>query len=268
MNTNLLIFLVILATPGLALANSYWDFEEGTAGWQIADMPVGGPYHTPLGYYPAQHSISGGAPGAFLIGIDPTSNTFTFQIPESALQEIGTFENGSLSYQYMCSHNNWTGAPYVIVDCGSAVLLSPVAIPNQTWQQYYIPFQFESFQIYGGGALTQEQFSLLMQSVEQIYIVAEYGAQVYETTSIDSVELIDGDLHCDIPDIDISYNHDLESPYISLSWTTVEGANEYQVMEFENAYEPLIGSFSTTATSIILPLIGTDKFYKVSAICE
>jgi hypothetical protein len=266
LKSYLICFLVMLI-PQLAEADSVWSFDTGTEEWQIADMPVGGPYTSPSGLYSVTHQSTGGAPGGYIDAEDPSSNVFTLRLPPGALTEIGTLAGGSISFQMKCSHSNWDGAPYLILDCAGEVLLATIPVPTQEWQPYLVPFAAESFFYYSGGEVLEPDFTLHMQNVDFIYIVAEYGADVYELTSLDSVVLIDGDPECDAPVVSISLEEALTPTLLTLHWSAIATATSYRVLELSEPYGLPVNEFITPETSIELPVTDPGHYYQVQSIC-
>ena len=68
------------------------NFDAGDEGWLVADIQDGGPYNSPVGWYPVQWTSVGGNPGGCISSDDPSGNTFFFA---AASQFLG---NKSLAY--------------------------------------------------------------------------------------------------------------------------------------------------------------------------
>ena len=109
-------------------------------GWQIADLQVHGPYAVPISYYPLDHFSSGGNSGGFVQGLDPSSYTFSFCMPEYAFECVETFLGGNISFDMRSTANNWTVESFLILVCDTEVLISEFSLPTTAWQSYSIDF--------------------------------------------------------------------------------------------------------------------------------
>ena len=260
------IIIVFILLSFSVYADTVWNFETGTQGWQIADLNTGGPYETPVGFYPVNHYATGGNPGGYMGGIDPTANTFSFCMPQSVFSCIQTFNGGNLSFSMKCNYNNWTSEPYLIVVCGSQVLLSYIPVPTDYWQDYSIDFHYEDFFRYSGPGVTDEQFMMLMTEVTAIYIVAEYGAGVYEHTDLDSVVLsgvIENTPETPIADINVVSVSD----EVTVSWNVIPGVAGYNVFVLPAPDAVPVATYFTTDNFITLSATENKRFYKVTAVC-
>ena len=244
-----------------------WNFDNDTEGWQIVDLVTFGPYSEPLGYYSLNHISTGGMPDGYIQGNDPTNNTFAFCMPDSVVENIDTFLNGNISYYLRCTHNNWTAEPYLILVCDTDDLISEFPLPTSDWQHYSIDFVRENFYLYDGGELSQSYFETLLQNVEHIFIIAEYGDGVYEVTDLDSVIL--SDINCGsltAPELVISEINPV-SEQITLTWNSVPAATSYKVYELASPYDSAVEVYTVSDTIFTLSFSTNFRFYYVTALC-
>jgi len=261
----LFLSVMFLSVPFISNADIVWNFDNDVEGWQIADFPSYGPYTVPYGYYSLTHVATGGSPDGYAQGLDPSGYTFTFCMPDEVFGCIQSFSGGNISFYMRSTHSNWVDEPYLIIVCGEEVLLSMIPIPTTDWQYYYIDFFLENFYRYSGGELTEEYFQTLMLSVDNIYIVAEYGAGVYEYTDLDTVIL--SGLSFGSPEVIIS-DLDPVAEEITLSWDAVPNADGYKVYELSSPYDISVAEHIVIATTITLPTTTDERFYYVTTLCE
>lgn len=263
----LFLLVMFLSVPFISYADIVWNFDNDVEGWQIADLQVHGPYSVPLAYYSLNHISTGGNPGGYIRGPDPSSYTFSFCMPVSAFECVQTFLNGNISFYLRSTDNNWTDEPFLILICDTDVLISAFSLPTTDWQNYSIDFILENFYLYEGGDLTQGYFENLLQNVENIYIVAEYGAGVYEDTDLDTVILSGLDyIPLASPDVIIS-DLDPVSEEITLSWDSIPSADNYMVYELASPYDTSVAEHTVAGTTITLPITTDARFYYVTALC-
>jgi hypothetical protein len=261
------IIIVVLLVFSLPIfADIEFNFESSTEGWQIADFPVGGPYTAPLGYYTTSYIATGGNPGGFLRGHDPTSNSFSFSMPESAFDCVNSLHGGNISFSLRCSANNWDDEPYLILVCGTEMLISEFAVPWQEWEDYSIDFIVENFYLWDGADLTSEHFENLLQNVDNLYIIAEFGGGVYEDTDLDSV-ILSGISEDVIEAPELTSNLDPIMQEIILSWNAVPSAVSYLVYESAEPHGAPENIYPVTETIITLPVTDPMKFYFVKSVC-
>ena len=222
------LLLIAVLLPVVLVADILWDFNSDTEGWDIADLTTNGPYYPPIDYYQVTYVESGGDSGGYISGHDPSSNTFSFRMPENIFDSIQTFENGNITFSLKSSANNWTSEPYLILVANNEVLISEFELPTNVWRTYSIDFVKENFYEYnGGGEPSEEYFSSFMQNINHIYISAEFGSGVFEDTDLDSVVL------SGITEVSLSSPNNVEisveNNIVTLNWDPVSGALFYKV---------------------------------------
>jgi len=260
----LFLSVLFLSVPFISYADIVWNFDNDVEDWQIADFPPNGPYSEPIGYYSLDHISSGGSPDGFVRGDDPSVNTYSFCMPESVFGCVQTFLDGNISFYLRTNGTGWPHEPFLILDCGTEVLISAFELPTTDWQYYYIDFFRENFYLYSGGELTQEYFASLLQTVENIYIIGEYGSPVYEYTDLDTVILTG--ISFEAPEVIIS-DLDQAAEEITLSWNAVPNAAGYKVYEMESPYNISVAEHTVSGTTITLPITEDMRFYFVTAVC-
>lgn len=257
--------ILLLLSASFLQAEVVWEFEEGTEDWMIADFSTYGTYQNPLGIYPVSHVASGGFPGGYIAAEDPSSQTFTFRMPPETLLRVELLPGGSLDYQISATHSNWQGEPYVILDCGDVSLVTVVSMPLPgQWIPVHVEFNSGEFFLQGGGAVDDAEFAQLLSQVEQLYIVAEYGAQVYETTSLDSV-VLDPGAACDSPALQIQYLPAEDA--IQLHWQALPGVDQVQVLASALPWSGFEALWITADSLVVLPLDQEQRHFQIRALC-
>ena len=248
------LLLMFFIVPFVSDADIVWNFDNDVEGWQIADFQSNGPYSVPLAYYSLTHIATGGTPAGYVRGDDPSVNTYSFCMPVSVFECVQTFLDGNISFYLRTNGTGWPHEPFLILVCETEVLISAFTLPTTDWQYYYIDFSLENFYLYGGGELTEPYFENLMQTVENIYIVAEYGSPVYEHTDLDTV-ILSGLTYIPLasPDVRID-DFDEVSEEITLSWDAVPNAGGYIVYELDSPYDAPVFEQSISDTTITLPV--------------
>lgn len=177
-----------LALPGVA--DLAWDFDVDTQGWNIADLKTGGPYLNPINTYSLQWISSGGDPGGFVRGLDPSSNSFFFNAPGESLGNLAAYAGGAIAFSLRCSHRSWGSDACVVLIGGGSAIVSPISpLPYTTWGRYKIPLVRSAWRSnnLNGAVVSQATFDAVLQNVSALRICAEFGAQVEETTELDTV---------------------------------------------------------------------------------
>jgi len=262
------LIVILLFFSLISYAEISWNFDNNVEGWQIVDLTTNGPYTAPLAYYPLNYMTTGGMTGGFIRGHDPTSNTYAFCMPDSSVENMDSFLNENISFYLRSTHNDWTSEPFLILVCNSDVLISEITLPTTEWQFYSIDFVLQNFYLYGGGTLTQSYFETLLQNVEHLYIIAEYGDGVVENTDLDTV--IISDIGCDslqTPELFID-GIDPVAEEITLIWNPIPSASSYKVFELSSPYNsPVVEHTVLADTTITLPISTDKRFYYVKALC-
>jgi hypothetical protein len=265
---KLWIFLVLTAVA-TAEAQFNWSFTDGSEGWVVADLHTGGPYHPPMATYSVSHSSSGGCPGGYISRVDPSANSYAFSLPVEQLPDGQDWVGGRLDFCLRSTHATWTSEAFVLVVGGDGtVLRAPISLPAPTWSSYEVDLIPASFQTMAGATPSALQFQGVMAQVEALYILAEFGAQVQETSALDEVHL---HLACPealvAPALTILSAGTQEDPVVELAWDSVLGARHYALYEWQSQAWVLLAT--PLATQFTLPVAG-DRLgrYQVRAICD
>jgi hypothetical protein len=261
--------LLLLALCGSSAAAWHWGFETGSEGWVVADLTTGGPYHPPVASYSVSHSTSGGCLGGHIYRSDPSNRTFSFSLPVEQLPEGEDWSGGRLDFCLRCTHQTWTEEPFVVLVGGDGTeLRAPVALPLTTWSSYRVDLLPGNLLDAGGQTPDEGEFQTVMQQLEAVYIIAEYGSQVQETSGLDEVRLRSA---CpgllDEPMVQAWVGGSPETPQVELVWSEVPGAWGYTVWREAGGSWLQVGE--TAGTSWILaPGLDEVGLYRVRAFCD
>ncbi len=186
-----------------ARAQLNWSFDNGTAGWSITDFTCGN-YQAPLGTFDVNWFPTNGDVGGHISRNDPSSNCFFFSAPTPSLGNLTRCSGGTLHFSLKSTHRTWAEDNVVIFKgANNVLLLAQVApLPLTAWSRYHIPIAPASFRrgSRNGPVPTQPEFDAVLTNVTNLWIAAEYGSEVEETTSLDSVRLgcaCIADFNCD-----------------------------------------------------------------------
>jgi len=180
----------LLALCGVAQAAWHWGFDTDNEGWVVADLTTGGPYHPPMATYSVSHSNSGGCLGGHIYRHDPSNRTFSFSLPVEQLPEGQDWAGGRLDFCLRCTHQTWTEEPYVVFVGGDGTeLRATVPLPGTEWSTCRVDLLPENLLDADGQAPDEVEFQAVMQQLEAVYIIAEYGSQVQETSGLDEVRV-------------------------------------------------------------------------------
>jgi hypothetical protein len=263
------LILLSCGMASLAQATMSWTFTSGTEGWMVADLHTAGPYYPPMATYSVSHNASGGCEGGYISRVDPSSNSYAFSLPVDQLPDGQDWVGGRLDFCLRSTHSNWTSEAFVIVVGGDGtVLRAPIALPSPVWSSYEVDLVPGSFITMAGAQPGAAQFQTVLNQVEAWYIMAEYGAQVQETSALDEVHLhtaCPGDLVA--PALEIQVSGTQESPQLNLQWAEVPGARHYAVHQLvDGMWVPLATSTHTSTT--VFPAWDSVGQIQVRAICD
>lgn len=259
--------LGLVATAGAAWT---WHFETGTEGWVVADLRSGGPYYPPLAIYSASQSTEGGCEGGHLYRLDPSNNSFSFSLPTEQLPEGQNWSGGRLEFCLKSTHHTWTSEAYVLVVGGDGtVLKAPIPLPATSWNSYSLDLVAPSFLTMAGGVPGTTLFQTVMGQLEALYIMAEYGSAVQETTSLDEVRLVAACAPLEAPVVTATVVGTPSAPVLQLSWDEVPGAWSYEVLQLAEPWGTGISLGSSSASHWEWPLGSLESgFFQVRASCD
>jgi hypothetical protein len=266
---KLILGVAVVGLSCAAHAAWHWGFETGNEGWVVADLTTGGPYHPPVAIYSVSHSTSGGCQGGHIFRADPSNRTFSFSLPVNQLPEGHDWSGGRLDFCLRSTHQTWTQEPYVVFVGGDGTTLRAVIdLPDAAWSTYRVDLSPASLEDMGGGPADPAEFQAVMTQLEAVYIIAEYGAQVQETTGLDEVRLRAACPEAlDEPVVQAVVAGPPEDPRVDLWWTAVPGAWGYRVWsKVGGSWSPVAETAGTT-WSLEPGLDGTGLF-RVRALCE
>lgn len=182
-----------LATAGPPL---FEGFDADASGWRYADLVCGGPYLTPLATGPVSWSAAGGDPGGHITAADPSGACYYFQAPEAFTGDLSSYEGGTLSYSVLVSIANYgLERGVLLVGTNGVTLSGPLPLPAVgVWDRRSLTLERSSFRLgtQNGSVPSQAQFEAVLSSVAAVHIPAEYGSQIVEVVSLDSVMLRSG----------------------------------------------------------------------------
>lgn len=257
----------VLSAP-VGWSQTVWDFESGAQGWVVADLQTYGPYHPPLATYSVTHIASGGCEGGYIQRFDPSSNSYSFRMP---LEQVpaGTLAPGSrLQYCMRTTHQSWTGEPWVVLAGGGQVLRADLPIADLFWSGRTLDFVPEAFLQINGQPVSQAMLGQVMESLDALYIMAETGSTIVETTSLDEVLLLPpcGELEAPVVTATALGQPDVDG--ILLVWNPVPGARSYQVLEYPEAWGPAQPLGTTEGLTWTVPVTQATGIYGVRALCD
>lgn len=259
----------LLALCGVAQAAWHWGFDTDNEGWVVADLTTGGPYHPPVASYSVSHSASGGCLGGHIYRQDPSNRTFSFSLPVEQLPEGQDWSGGRLDFCLRCTHQTWTEEPYVVFVGGDGTeLRAPVPLPGTSWSTCRVDLLPENLLDADGQAPDEVEFQAVMQQLEAVYIIAEYGSQVVETSGLDEVRLRPAcAVALDEPQVQAWVGGTPEAPRVELVWAEVPGAWGYTVWREVEGSRQVVGETAGTSWSLA-PGLDEVGLYRVRAFCD
>jgi len=261
-----------VAVVGLACAAHaawHWGFETGNVGWVVADLTTGGPYHPPVAIYSVSHSTSGGCQGGYILRADPSNRSFSFSLPVNQLPDGHDWSGGRLDFCLRSTHQTWTQEPFVVFVGGNGTeLRAPVPLPGTQWSSYRVDLLPGNLLDAQGLTPDEEHFQAVMQQLEAVYIMAEYGAQVQETSGLDEVRLRAACPEAlDEPVVQAQVAGTPETPVVELQWTEVPGAWGYTVWRAVDGSWLQVGETTGTAW-VLTPGAAETALFRVRAFCD
>ncbi|MFA7330787.1 MAG: laminin B domain-containing protein [Candidatus Delongbacteria bacterium] len=259
--------LLLVSAPRAAW---HWSFDTDPQGWVVADLDTAGPYYPPLAQYSLSHSTAGGCVGGHVQRADPSSNSYAFSLPVEQLPENQDWSGGRLTFCLRSTHSNWTSESFVIVVGGNGtVLRAPIPLPSPAWSSYDLALEPQNFILMNGAQPDAATFQSVLGQVEALFIMAEYGAAVQETTGLDEVRLRPACQPVDVPLVLAETAGTPEAPRVRLAWGEVPGAWDYEILQLDGAWGVATPVGSTVSTQWELPVEGPGLgFYQVRARCE
>lgn len=186
---------LVVVNAGLALAGPpvFEGFDDGAAGWQYADMACAGPYVNPLGTGPMLWSETGGDPGGFITAEDPSGTCFYIRASGAFTGDLSSYRGGTLTYSVFATVVNYgLERGVLLVGTNGVTLSGPLPLPaTGVWDRRTITLEASSFRVgtQNGAVASQAQFDAVLSSVDAVHLPAEYGSEVIEVVSVDSVLL-------------------------------------------------------------------------------
>jgi len=258
---------VLVAGP--VLAALHWGFDEGPQGWMVADLSTGGPYHPPVGIYSVSHHSAGGCAGGYISRVDPSSQSFSFMMPVDQLPEGQAWAGGRLDFCLRSTHQTWTSEALVVLAAADGtVLRAPIPMPTSDWSTYRLDLLPAAFRDDTGLPPEAGRFNQLLGQLEAVYILAEYGEQVQETTALDEVRLRPAcPDQLEAPVVNILRSGTAEQPRVDLVWAEVPGAWSYAVWRAVAGTWGQVAETPSSSYSLSPPLDDVGAL-RVSARCE
>lgn len=172
------------------------NFDTGLEGWRIADLTSYGPYTNVLAYYNLTWRATGGSPGGYAEGADPSTRSFFFDAPTNFLGGLSPFIGGLLEFKLRSTQSSWAADSVVVfvgkIGARTRGLVAAIApLPGTNWTSYAIPLSASNFMYdtNNGATVSAADFLSVMTNVSALRICGEYGAQVAETVGLDAVRL-------------------------------------------------------------------------------
>lgn len=173
-------------------------FETDGEGWQVVDLPTGGPYTIAniQNTYSPTYSASGGNPGGFIASSDPSSQSFFFDAPSKFLGNQIDAYGLTLSYDIRVDNLNTLGTEPTVVLVGTGLsLVYDGPDPTSTWSTITVPLSASASGwtkgTLGGAAPTATEFQTVLSSLTGLWLKGEYNdIGPTETTSLDDVLLV------------------------------------------------------------------------------
>jgi hypothetical protein len=194
--------LLILCLSGLCLgpaltsrADIVSSFDTDADGWTCADLrSYPGPYDPPIGYYTLTWIATGGRPGGYVSRHDPSNYSFSFQAPAKFLGDVSAYYGGRLRFSLMTTTADW-GSDNVVVWVGNngKIIVSQIgSLPGTTWTDYQIILLESNFRYNhkNGAVVSKADLLGVLGDLKALRILGEFGSQVVETTSLDTVKLL------------------------------------------------------------------------------
>ena len=261
--------VAFLALCGAADAAWHWDFSTDNEGWVVADLATGGPYHPPLAIYSVSHSTGGGCADGHIYRLDPSNRSFSFSLPVDQLPEGQDWAGGRLDFCLRSTHQTWAEEPFVVFVGGNGTeLRAPVPLPGTSWSTYRVDLLPQNLLDATGQTPDATEFQVVMQHVEAVYIIAEYGAQVQENSGLDEVRLRPACAAAlDEPLVQAWVAGTPEAPVVELQWTEVPGAWGYTVWRAVDGSWLQVGETAGTAW-VLAPGAAETALFRVRAFCD
>jgi hypothetical protein len=265
MNKILIPILAAVLGGSPSRADRIWTFEEGVQGWMLADLSTHGPYHPPLSVLPAQHESAGGRLGGHLRGHDPSSNSFAFRAPAADLSGL-TLAGGRLEFQLRCTHQSWTGEALVVFVGAGQVLLGDFPMIGPGWNARTVELSPEGLRTPQGDPVDEATVAATLNALDELYILAEYGSQVQETSDLDSVVL--SEPGCAGPVHVLTAGWDASTAELVLSWTPLPGTPGYRVERLAGPWSNgILDSWITEAGGLRLAPLENQGWFRLRAFC-
>lgn len=165
-------------------------FDAGSEGWSVADTAGAGDYSTLISELTVNWQAAGGNPGGAIAASDTTNNTIMFRAPESYRGNRAAAAGFNLTFDITTTHASWTADTVVVLKGAGLTLVSEFALPmTDVWNSVTIPLVASSFRVNNaaGAVAGDDQFAALLADVDELWINAEYGNGLIETTRLDNV---------------------------------------------------------------------------------
>lgn len=114
----------------------------------------------------------------------------------------------------------------IVVGGNGTVLRAPIPLPNPAWSSYDLALEPQNFILMNGAQPDTATFQAVLGQVEALFIMAEYGAAVQETTGLDEVRLWPACEPVTAPLVWAEMAGTPEAPLVRLAWAEVPGAWE------------------------------------------
>jgi hypothetical protein len=173
-----------------ALHAQSWDFTSNAQSWTIHDYAGSGNYVTLNSTYLPTFNSSGGNTVGFISATDQSGGSMFFASP-TGLGNYSAFAGGTLNFSLTTNLlPDYADDSVVILRGSSLSLVAPLgAQPGASWTDYSLLLSAGNFR-YGnlaGAVVSSADFSLVLSSLDQFLIDAEFHNGIEETSGLDAV---------------------------------------------------------------------------------
>lgn len=182
--------LLLPALSGMAQVSETFDTDIG--GWIVQDVDC-------YSGYTIQHSsvglswwATGGDPGGHVTHHDATTYCSFFAAPAAFLGDKSAYLGGYLDFSLFATESDWQDEDVVVlIGAGLVACHELPEMPPSSWRHYIVPLSATAFTYddQGGGLLSVSDFEAILADLDNLYLPAEFGAEIEETVGLDSVHL-------------------------------------------------------------------------------
>lgn len=171
-------------------------FATDAEGWQSVDLPDGAGIGDPAPAIPALWTNAPAVFGPSLVLADASSGTIFFSAPPPVVARLGALYGSFLEFELATTHRSWTGSDFVVIrglvnGQARAVAGALPRLPGEAWTPYSLRLVAASFRYNdkSGPAIAPRDFRELLRSATALWLPAEFGAGVVETTHLRNVKV-------------------------------------------------------------------------------